>query len=118
MFISFAQFSPKPDVSEEEVESLFNDIAIPLFRSIPGCISYDLLKYLPDDTGTVQWDYAVMQVWESEEYRNKAIEDKIIGMGDSELNKKGFFNKFNEMMENYYIYNFSIGNEDNPFMGI
>ncbi|MBD3181189.1 hypothetical protein GF312_02785 [Candidatus Poribacteria bacterium] len=117
MYISFSQFSLKPDYSEEDVMKLFNESAIPIFRTIPGCVSYDLLKYLPDDTGTVRWEYAVMQVWESEEYRKKAVDEKKIGMADSELQRTGFYDKFRDMAENYYIYNFSISDDSNPFMG-
>ena len=116
MFIIFEQFDIKADYTEEDVLKLFNETAIPIHRSLPGCISYDLLRYVPDGTGTVRWGYCIMTVWESQEYLKKARQDGKIRRWNSDLQETGFFEKFIDMRINYYNYRFSIDNENNPFM--
>ncbi|MBD3181187.1 hypothetical protein GF312_02775 [Candidatus Poribacteria bacterium] len=54
MYISFAHFSLKPGVSEEDIIKLFNESAIPIHRSLPEYISYDLMRYLPNGTETTR----------------------------------------------------------------
>ncbi|MBD3181190.1 hypothetical protein GF312_02790 [Candidatus Poribacteria bacterium] len=115
MFVIFFQFSPKPGYSDKDVMKLYNESAISMYRSCPGCISFELMKYIPDGTGTIRWDYATMEVWESEEHRKKAEEEKKIGIQDSELADTGFYTKFGEMMDKWYGYSYNAGDDTNLF---
>ena len=99
MRIYEAQFKLKPSANEDELLSQFNEVWVPLYRKIPGCISANIFKYSRAGDSGPEWDYAFVEVWESEEAHKKALSDKYIGSQDSELGRTGAYDKIRAMMD-------------------
>lgn len=101
MHIFEMQFKLKSQADEDEGLRLFKELAVPVFRKIPGLISVDFYKYSKVGEIPLEWDYVYVEVWESEEAHKKA-EGKYIGIGtDSELAKTGYYDKAMPMMEKF-----------------
>ena len=101
MYIFEAQFNLKPDAVAEEMLRLFNELAVPIFRKIPGLISMSIYKYSVAGDNPPEWEYAWVEVWESKEAHGKAIGKYIGDVKNSELAKTGYYDKFLPMMEKY-----------------
>ena len=67
MFIYELQFTLKPGTKPDELLRLFNDVAAPRFRKIPGLTSVTIVKYMPAGNKPPEWEYAYVEVWESRE---------------------------------------------------
>ena len=110
MFVYEFQYKLTPDADAEEMVRMVDELALPVFRRTPGCVSATLLKYKPyrnmAPDAELEWDYVFVVVWESEEAAMKALEDKYVGNApDSQLTKTGIFEKFWPMMEKtFHIY--------------
>ena len=99
MYIFEAQFKLKPDVDADEMFLLFSDLAVPIYRKIPGCISVNLLKYTGIDNRPPECDYAFIEVWESKEANGKAMSDRYIATEDSQLAQTGVYEEFRAMVD-------------------
>jgi quinol monooxygenase YgiN len=100
MEIYESQFKLKPGVDNDEGIRLFKELAVPIYRKIPGCISATIFRYMPIGDTTPEWDGAFVEVWESKEAHDKALSDRYIGSGeDNELAKTGFYAKVGQMIE-------------------
>jgi quinol monooxygenase YgiN len=100
MWIFEAQFKLKPEADPAEMVKLFQQLAVPIYRKIPGCISANIFKYTTDFNIPSQWDYVFVDVWESKEANEKAVSDGYIGLeSNSELAKTGFYQKLGAMAE-------------------
>ena len=100
MWIFEAQFKLKPDADADEMMRLFKELAVPIYRKIPGCISASILKYTSDFGIPPEWDYAFIDVWESKEANEKAVKDGYIGLeSNSQLARTGFYEKLQAMAE-------------------
>jgi hypothetical protein len=100
MWIFEAQFKLKPDADAGEMLRLFEELAVPIYRKTPGCISAEIFKYTADFGIPPRWDYAFVDVWESKEANEKAVRDGYIGMeSNSQLAKTGFYQKLQAMTE-------------------
>ena len=76
MFIYELQFTLKPDAKPEELLRLFNDVAAPRFRKIPGLTSVTIVKYTPAGSKPPGWEYAYVEVWESKEAHDSHSRDQ------------------------------------------
>ncbi len=97
------QYKLKPGADRNEGLRIFNELAVPIYRKIPGCISAIVFEYKPiPGPNPIKYDYVFFEVWESKEAHEKAFSDKYIGIGeDSELAKTGFYEKIGQMIEEY-----------------
>ena len=92
MYIYEYQFKVKPNFDENEMLRLIRELAFPILRKMPGCISANLIKHLETDAvENPEWDYAWVTVWESDDAFQKAL--RYIRPEDSELAKTGFYDK-------------------------
>jgi hypothetical protein len=74
-------------------------LATLVYLKISGCISANIYKYEPiGDNRAPEYDYAFIEVWESKEANMKALSDKYIGFGGSELQNTGFYDKLGTMI--------------------
>jgi len=93
MHIFELQYKLKPDADVDEGLRLFNELAAPVFRKIPGLISVDVYKYEGVGDNTPEWDYVYIEVWESLEAHFNAM-GKYIGVdSESELAKTGYYDQ-------------------------
>jgi quinol monooxygenase YgiN len=94
------QFNLKSDVDANELSRLFDELAVPIYRKIPGCISANIYRLDPlGEMKPSEYSYAFIEVWEDTEANIKALNDRYIGLGDSELKRTGFYDRFGEMIE-------------------
>ena len=99
MHIFELQFTVKPGIDDDEGIRLFNELAVPILRKIPGLISVGIYEYSPAGDNIPVWDYVYIEVWESEEAHASAM-GKYIGVGsDSELAKTGYYDKIMPTIE-------------------
>ena len=95
------QYKLKSGADIEELLSLFNEIAVPIYRKIPGLISATIHKYSSAAGNPVEWDYVFVEVWESEEAHRAAV-GKYIGINTgSELERTGYYDKVMPSIEKY-----------------
>ena len=94
------QFKLKPDADPDEGVRLFYELAVPIYRKIPGCVSATVFEYKPISPNPIEYDGVFVEVWESKEAHDKALSDKYIGPGeDNELAKTGFYEKIGQIVE-------------------
>ena len=98
MYIVEYQYKLKPHAKIEDQIRILTELAAPVYRRIPGCISANIFGYEDTEDKGNQWDYAFVVVWENEVAAKKSIEDNYIGP-DSELGKTGSPGRFLEMVE-------------------
>jgi len=99
MCIVEVQFNLRPDTDAGEMARLFDELAVPIYRKIPGCISANVYKYEAiGDNRSPEYDYAFIEVWESKEANMKALSDKYIGFDGSQLQNTGFYNKLGALV--------------------
>ena len=99
MYIVEYQYKLKAGTDINEQLRLLTDVAAPVYRRIPGCISANIFEYKDSDDKKHEWQYVFVVVWESEEAAKKSMEDNYIGGPDSELGKTGSPGKFLAMVE-------------------
>lgn len=99
MYIVEYQYKLKPNANAEEQLRILTELAAPVYRRIPGCISANIFEYKDSDDKKHEWEYVFVVVWESEEAAKKSMEDNYIGDRDSELGKTGAPGKFLGMVE-------------------
>ena len=98
MYIVEVQYKLKPDADVEEAKRLYNEIALPIYRKIPGLKFNAYFEY---DREPFEWDCVYLEVWDSKEAHDKAL-GTYIGMNtDSELAKTGYYEKIGPMSEKY-----------------
>lgn len=99
MYIFELQYKLKPDADVGEGLRLYNDIAVPIYRKIPGLRFNAFYKYSSAGDKPPEWDYVYVEVWDSKEAHDKAM-GKYIGLGtESELAKTGYYEKVMPMIE-------------------
>ena len=101
MYIYEMRYNLKPGADINKLSSLFDELAAPLCRKIPGflfCNTYQCSRRSEDESP--EWDYLYIEAWENKEAYDKAINDKLIGMDpDSEISKTGLPQKLLPMID-------------------
>ena len=101
MYIFEMQYKLKSDADVDEGRRLYNEVAAPIHRKIPGLRFTAHYEYSGTGDKPPEWDYVYLEVWESKEAHDKAM-GKYIGRGTSgELAKKGYYEKVMPMVEKY-----------------
>ena len=109
MFVNQTFYNIKSGVDTSETERLWEEIANPIFKKIPGLLSTYTLKCTgsPGNESSFKWDYVFVEVWESEEAAKNAL-GKFIGFGDSELGRTGIYEKVLATFDKYVLLSFEV----------
>ena len=72
MFQFILLYKFKPGINIDEVNRMYNELAIPIFRKTPGFVSvgiYNVYKHFMWGHSEPGWnyDYACVQLWENKE---------------------------------------------------
>ena len=97
MYIFEFQYKVRSQADVDEGTRLFKELAVPVFRKVPGLISVDIYKYSGAGNKLPEWDYVYVEVWESKEAHDK--QGKYTGFSDSELSRTGYYDKVMPMIE-------------------
>ena len=97
MYIFEYQYKVRSQADVDEGTRLFKELAVPVFRKVPGLISVDIYKYSGVGDNPPEWDYVYVEVWESKEAHDNANKDT--GFRDSELARTGYYDKIWPMIE-------------------
>jgi cobalamin biosynthesis Mg chelatase CobN len=99
MYVFELQYKVRSQADADEGIRLFKELAVPVFRCIPGLMSVDIYKYSKAGGNPPEWDYVYVEVWESKEAHANAM-GRYIGVGtDSELARTGYYDKIMPMIE-------------------
>ena len=71
MYIYERQFTLKPGLEPDEMLQLLKEAGSRVYSGIPGLKSVSIFKYAPAGGNPLKGDYAVVEVWESEEAHRK-----------------------------------------------
>lgn len=101
MYIFEMQYKLKPDADIDEGLRLYNEVAVPIYRKIPGLRFTAHYKYSGTGGEPPEWDRVYLEVWESKEAHDKAIGKYIGRTTPSELTKTGYYDKVMPMIGKY-----------------
>ena len=112
MFVNQIFYNIKSGVDTSETDRLWEEIAIPIYKKIPGLLATYTLKCtgvsgLPGTDSSFKWDYVFVEVWESEEAIKNAL-GKFTGFGDSELGRTGIYEKVLATFDKYVLFSFEV----------
>jgi quinol monooxygenase YgiN len=94
MFIYTLLYKCKPDTDANEINRLYNELAIPIMMKLPGCISANIHKYLVWNDNISDWEYVYVELWENKEAYDMTFIDKHVQVG-----KTGVYDKFFSIVE-------------------
>jgi hypothetical protein len=109
MFVNQIFYNIKSGVDTSETDRLWEEIANPIYKKIPGLLSIYTLKCTgsSENESSFKWDYVFVEVWESEEAAKNAL-GKFIGFGDSELGRTGIYDKVLATFDKYVLFSFEV----------
>jgi quinol monooxygenase YgiN len=101
MYISEIKFNLKPGIDFNEARRLFDEMALPTYRKIPGLLFMTTFKYTegwnhdnPRYIGN-EWEYVHIEVYESKEAIENAHRNDLYSGANA------WFQKFMEIVEKY-----------------
>jgi hypothetical protein len=97
MFYSMTFYRLKPGVDIADLSHVWDELAVPIIKKIPGLISIESYKCSTWDGSPSEWEYIYLETWENKDAHGKAL-GVYVGPG-SEIEKSGVYEKVFGMTE-------------------